>query len=95
MTMSQLIQVARFYTRQGRGFKVVHGLISFDNLEKRSAAHKYVHMEGNKVFVADTGAELIEKIQHDLFVQQMDEMLNYKLDIQSKIKDSVQTDWKE
>lgn len=52
-------------------------------------------MDGNKIFVADTGAELIEKIQHDLFIQQMDEMLNYKLDIQSKIKDSVQTDWKE
>lgn len=89
-----MIKVSRFYTRQGSGFKVVHGYIGFDNLESRSAAYKYMHMKGNKIYLADNGENLIRNIQFDNHLKGQ-ELLDFKLDLQAKIKEAIQTDWKE
>ena len=53
-----------------------------------------MHMKDNKIYLADNGDNLIRNIQFDNYLKGQ-ELLDFKLDLQAKIKEAIQTDWKE
>ena len=90
-----MINVTRIYKRQAGGYTVVSGLIPENVLSLRSGAFKYLYINNeDKVFLANTGQELLDNIKQNKFLQ-IQELLQFNVDMYPKIVEAIKTEWKE
>ena len=90
-----MINVTRIYKRQAGGYKKVVGPIPEKDLALRSGAFKYVYLNNeDRFFVGDTGQELLDNIERNKFLQ-LQELFQFNVDINIKIVEAIQTEWKE
>lgn len=90
-----MINVTRVYKRQAGGYKTISGLIPEKALALRSGAFKYMYIDkGDKFFLGNTGQELLDNIKQNKFLQ-LQELLQFNIDMAAKIVEAIKTEWKE